>query len=141
MTLNRIGEWPEWKGWRHDIETAAALALSAVAPDLSGELSITLLTDAEIQELNLRFLGHDRTTDVLSFSLGDDDGLIGDVYVSPGEVQRNSVTHGVPHREEALRVVIHGTLHVLGLDHPAERREESDMFRLQERLLRSLGGS
>ena len=123
------------------METAAALALSAVAPDLSGELSITLLTDAEIQALNLRFLGRDRTTDVLSFSLGDDDGLMGDVYVSPGEVQRNSVAHSVPHRQEALRVVIHGTLHALGLDHPDDQREESDMFRLQERLLRSLGGS
>lgn len=108
---------------------------------MSGELSITLLTDVEIQELNLRFLGHDRTTDVLSFSLGDDDGLLGDVYVAPDEVLRNSVAHSVPHREEALRVVIHGTLHALGLDHPDERREESDMFRLQERLLRSLGRS
>ena len=91
--------------------------------------------------MNLRFLGRDRTTDVLSFSLGDDDGLIGDVYLSPDEVERNSVAHGAPHREEALRVVIHGTLHALGLDHPDERREESDMFRLQERLLRSLDRS
>ena len=76
---------------------------------------------------------------MLSFSLGDEDGLIGDIYLCPEEVRRNSVAHGVPHREEALRVVIHGTLHVLGLDHPEDRREESDMFRLQERLLRSLG--
>ncbi len=91
--------------------------------------------------MNLRFLGRDRTTDVLSFSLGDEDGLIGDVYLSPEEVRRNSAAHGVPHREEALRVVIHGTLHALGLDHPDECREESDMFRLQERLLKSLGRS
>ncbi len=117
------------------------MALSSGAKNLRGELSITLLTDTEIQEMNLRFLGRDRTTDVLSFSLGDDDGLIGDVYLSPDEVERNSVAHGAPHREEALRVVIHGTLHALGLDHPDERREESDMFRLQERLLRSLGRS
>ncbi len=138
VSLNLVDRWPEWASIRTDILTAIRVTLSAVAPEVGGELSVTLLTQTEIRDLNLRHLDRDGPTDVLSFSLGEEGDLVGDVYVCPEQVAANAAVHGVSAREEALRVVIHGTLHTLGLDHPEEDRDSSAMFLLQERLLRSI---
>jgi probable rRNA maturation factor len=103
------------------------------------EISVALLSDAEMQDLNRRYLGKDRTTDVLAFSLGEPGEVVGDVYVGFEQAARQAADHGVPPDEELVRLVVHGTLHVLGHDHPeGEEREASPMFRTQERLVREL---
>lgn len=105
------------------------------------EISVALLTDAVMRDLNHRYLGKDRTTDVLAFSLGEGDEVIGDVYVGFEQAGRQAAELGVPLEEELVRLVVHGTLHVLGHDHTdGELREASPMFALQERLVRELMG-
>lgn len=105
------------------------------------ELSVTLVSAAEIRELNRRFHDVHVPTDVLAFDLGPirrgaDDSLLGDVYVCPEVADRAARDLGIDAADEVVRLVVHGVLHLLGHDHPeGEERYESDMFRLQERLL------
>jgi probable rRNA maturation factor len=120
------------------IEAAVRRAL-ATGETPHVEISVALLPDAEMQRLNLRFLGKDRTTDVLAFSLPGAESTVGDVYVGYEQATRQAEEAGVPLAEELARLAIHGTLHVLGHDHPdGPDRVESPMFDLQERLLREL---
>lgn len=104
-------------------------------------LSIAFVSDREIASLNWKHLRHRGPTDVIAFGFapGARGGpVIGDVYVAPGVARRNAAAHGRGVREETLRLVVHGVLHVVGYDHPAdESRYESPMWRRQERLLRS----
>jgi probable rRNA maturation factor len=106
------------------------------------ELSVTLLGDDAIRALNREYLDRDHVTDVLAFSLGDADGpVLGDVYVGFEQARRQAAELGVDPDEEVVRLAIHGTLHVLGHDHPeGADRGESPMFALQERLLRRVVG-
>lgn len=104
-------------------------------------LSVTFLSDRAIAALNWRHLRHSGPTDVISFGFaaGAKGGpVIGDVYIAPGVARRNAVAVGRGVREETLRLVVHGVLHVLGYDHPADdSRYDSPMWRRQERLLRA----
>ncbi|HVX89469.1 MAG TPA: rRNA maturation RNase YbeY [Gemmatimonadales bacterium] len=116
-----------------------------VAAVLAGErrradVSVTFLGPARMRTLNREHLGHDRPTDVISFALpAPDGGLMGDVYVCRAEAARQAKALGVPLREELVRLVVHGTLHVLGYDHPeGEGRTTSAMWRRQERYVRRL---
>ncbi len=101
------------------------------------ELSITLLRDRAMARLNREHLEHDGTTDVLSFALFDGgEAPVGDIYIGVEQAARQAEALAVPLREELARLAIHGTLHVLGHDHPAGRnRERSRMWRVQERIL------
>jgi len=102
------------------------------------EISVAFLRDPEMRRLNKQFLGEDRTTDVLAFTFsGQDEPSVGDVYLGYDQAVRQAAEVGVPLREELARLAIHGTLHVLGHDHPhGEERSQSPMFLLQERLLK-----
>jgi probable rRNA maturation factor len=67
---------------------------------------------------------------------------VGDVYIAPNVARRNARAHGRSVREELLRLVVHGVLHVVGHDHPEDdARYESPMWKRQERLLRTLGAA
>lgn len=118
----------------------AAAVRRAVAAVLRGErrraeISVTFLGRDAMRALNRDYLAHDRPTDVIAFALPAPGGaLAGDVYVCRWVAERNARRHGVPLREELLRLVVHGTLHVLGHDHPeGEARLRSPMWRRQER--------
>lgn len=101
------------------------------------ELSVALLGDAEIAELNQRYLGHPGPTDVIAFGLHEPgDAPLGDVYVGVEQARRQAAEWGATPAEEVLRLAVHGTLHVLGWDHPTDAgRSESPMYRRQEELL------
>jgi probable rRNA maturation factor len=88
--------------------------------------------------MNRRHLGHAGPTDVISFAFRDPAGaVIGDVYIAPTVATANARRFGRPVREELLRLAVHGTLHVLGYDHPeGAARERSPMWRRQEALVR-----
>jgi len=105
------------------------------------DISITFLGAVSMRRLNDEYLGHDRPTDVISFGLAGPDGrLAGDVYVCRAIAVRNARRHGVPLRQELVRLVIHGTLHVLGYDHPdGDHRTRSPMWQRQERYVKRFG--
>jgi probable rRNA maturation factor len=117
----------------------------AVEAVLRGEgrealVSVTFLGREAMRQLNLRHKGRDRPTDVLAFSLGDPSGRVaGDVYVCPWVAAREARARGIPLREELLRLVVHGTLHALGDEHPEDAgRTRSPMWRRQERYVEAL---
>ena len=119
---------------------------AAVEHVLRGErraarVAVTFLGKSQMRRLNAVFLGHDTTTDVISFPLPQPDGSIaGDIYVCRYTAARNARQHRAGVRDELLRLIIHGTLHVLGWDHPAgTARVRSPMWRRQEKYLAALG--
>lgn len=104
-------------------------------------ISITFLTGPRMRGLNRRTLGRDRATDVIAFPLRHAGSVAGDVYVCPSVASRSARAAGVTEREELLRLVVHGVLHVLGYEHPeGDGRTRSAMWRTQERYVRMLSG-
>ena len=120
------------------VEHAARAALLDRGVD-EGELSITLLDDAGMAALNQEWKGRAGPTDVLAFPLhGEGEALVGDVYVGVERAVAQADELDEPAPRELARLAIHGTLHVLGWDHPEDGREESEMWRHQERILEEL---
>jgi probable rRNA maturation factor len=118
------------------LSAAVRLTLTAEGHG-SAEISVTLLDDDQIRRLNAEYLGKDVPTDVLAFALGDEKAPLGDVYVGFDQARRQAAELGVPVTEELVRLVVHGTLHTLGYDHPeGTEREGSPMFVRQEELVR-----
>jgi len=97
----------------------------------ASELSVSFVSEEEIAELHVRYMGEEGPTDVLSFPLGDDAGgiaVLGDVVIAPAVAARNN-----PEVEGELRLLlVHGILHLLGYDHE-EDEERAVMWELQER--------
>ena len=107
----------------------------------AAEISVALVSDVEIASLNEDYLQHEGPTDVISFALHEQgESPLGDIYVGIEQATRQAAEFGATPSEEVLRLAIHGTLHVLGWEHPeGAGRTESEMFARQEELLRGLG--
>jgi probable rRNA maturation factor len=105
-------------------------------------VSVAFVSNRTIAALNVRHVGRRGPTDVISFGFDRPtakDPVIGDIYIAPGVARANARERGVSMREEIVRLLVHGTLHVLGHDHPeADGRERSPMWKRQERLVSRL---
>lgn len=103
------------------------------------ELSLALVTDPQIHDLNQRYRGKDKPTDVLSFPLADDlqPWLLGDVVISVETAARQAQRRGHTLPDELQTLLIHGILHLLGYDHEVSRREAIRMRR-KEREVKTL---
>jgi len=102
-------------------------------------LEVVVVSDRAIHELNRRWLGHDRPTDVVAFDLRDDfEGPDGEIYVSADTARREALQRGVMVAAELLLYCVHGALHLLGYDDhdPADRDR---MHRRQAEIMRDLG--
>ena len=123
---------------RSRIRQAAVAALNAERVK-DALISITFVGRATITRINRRYLGRRRPTDVISFGLGRmgrRGAVIGDIYICAEIARENARRQNVGAGEELLRLVIHGTLHVLGHEHPeGSDRPASPMWRKQERIL------
>ena len=107
------------------------------APDAT--VSVTFVTPAAMRRVNAKAFGRRRPTDVIAFRLPVAGGLVGDIYVCPAVARQSAKALRVSTSEELTRLLVHGTLHVLGYDHPAgPGRERSAMWRRQERYVRRL---
>ena len=104
------------------------------------DLSVTFLGPVTMRRLNRRYNGHDEPTDVIAFTLATpDERTVGDVYLCAAVAARQARAHGVSRRQELVRLVVHGILHVLGPDHPdGAERTRSAMWRRQERYVAGL---
>ena len=105
-----------------------------------GLVSVTFLGRDSMQRLNAAHKGQDRPTDVLTFALGGTKGqVIGDVYICAWVARREARARGIPLTEELIRLVVHGTLHAVGREHPeGPDRTRSAMWRRQERYVEAL---
>jgi probable rRNA maturation factor len=95
-------------------------------------INVVFVQPKYIQKLNKQYRGIDLVTDVLSFNMSSDDG---EIYICPTYVYESF--KGSDFEEEILRLIIHGTLHILGYNHKGSLNDSSneEMFKLQEDLI------
>jgi probable rRNA maturation factor len=108
-------------------------------------ISVAFVRTREIQRMNREHLRRNRPTDVIAFgfrSVGRGAPVVGDIYIAPDVARESARANGITVREEIFRLVVHGTLHVLGYDHPETgARTRSAMWQKQERLVARLARS
>ena len=108
------------------------------------ELSLALVGDREIQELNARYRNKNEPTDVLSFpfdaSVPAGNRMLGDVVISVDRAERQARMRGKRLETEIERLLIHGILHLLGYDHERSESEAKAMRALERKLSRALCG-
>ena len=88
-----------------------------------GEIGYLFVDDEKILEVNREYLGHDYYTDVITFDYDEDDTVSGDIVISLDTVRPNAQLFGKTYEEELYRVIIHGILHLCGINDkgPGER--------------------
>lgn len=122
--------------------------------DENFELSITIVNNQKIQEINREYRLIDRATDVISFAMEDnveeemaiffeeDDlpfpRLLGDIFISIDQAIEQAAQYGHSLERELGFLVVHGFLHLNGFDHQTPA-EEKEMFGLQEKILKEYG--
>jgi rRNA maturation RNase YbeY len=84
-----------------------------------GDISYIFCSDAKILAINKEFLNHDYYTDIITFDYAEGDIISGDIYISLDTVFTNADTYNVSFDNELFRVIIHGILHLCGIDDKA----------------------
>lgn len=109
------------------------------------ELSILLVDDDEMTQLNRQYLSRDHPTNVLAFAMGEgeDTGLhpdlLGDVVISTETAEQEAQQRGVTLKEEMALLLVHGILHLLGYEHEDVPEEAAKMEATQQEVLTRLG--
>lgn len=136
----RIAE-PAWTEALPDLAAICQRALNAGAQQMqaSGEVSLLLTNNAEIQILNRDWRGKDKPTDVLSFPSDPlDQPFLGDIAVAMGVTQTDAEARPIELDQHLSHLLIHGLLHLLGHDHKDDT-EAGEMEALEVAALASLG--
>ena len=118
----------------------AAIVREALASEgrRAGEVSILFARDSDLRELNRRWRGIDRATDVLSFPYAEERGRVdGDLVISLDRLHAQATRYRVTPGKELARLVVHGTLHLAGLDHH-QASERLHMRRREARVMRAV---
>ena len=115
------------------------------------EVSVSFVDNAEIRDLNKKFRGIDKATDVLSFPLFDYEGeseeppvdemlgMLGDVVLSLEKAKSQAKTYGHSFEREVAFLTVHSMLHLLGYDHETSEEDEADMRRRQSAVMDLMG--
>lgn len=147
ITISNELDDPLPTDWLVDL---AETAMRAEDLPESTQLSITLVAESRMSQLNREYMGKQGATDVLSFPIEDfsseiedrgDDGpplMLGDIVICPPVVGRNAAAAEVAFDDELALMVVHGTLHLLGRDH--ELDEEAEAMEQREREILALVG-
>jgi len=103
--------------------TAWIKAVAATYGRKVGEVGYLFVDDEKILEVNREYLGHDYYTDIITFDYDEDDTISGDLVISLDTVRTNAGQFGKTYDEELHRVIIHGILHLCGINDkgPGER--------------------
>jgi len=104
----------------------------------AGHISLVFVSSKEMQLLNKTFRGKNRPTDVLSFA-PIESGSIGELVFSLPVLKKQAVEHGLSLKLELGYMVLHGVLHLLGLDHERSVSEAKRMFRIQDKVFDAVG--
>ena len=103
--------------------TAGIKAVAASDGRRVGEIGYMFVDDEKILEVNREYLGHDYYTDIITFDYDEGDVISGDLVISLDTVRTNAEMFGKTYEEELHRVIIHGILHLCGINDkgPGER--------------------
>lgn len=109
IDVERVSRWIAEVVKQHDLEL--------------GEITYNFTNDDRILEYNKQYLQHDFYTDIITFDYDHDGVVSGDIVISLDTVASNAEQYGTDPDEEILRVIIHGVLHLCGIDDkgPGER--------------------
>ena len=113
----------------------------------TGDFSLHFISDEEMKSLNSEYRGIDDPTDILTFAINDGEAFpsvegeeneLGDIFISIDSMTRNADALSVDRAEELRRLLVHGVLHLRGMDHKTNDFSTEPMLREQERILEAL---
>lgn len=125
-----------------DLQAVADKVLAITETSLDSEIGLQIIEDAQMQQLNLQYMGIDSPTDVLSFPVpfqNPDTGnpYLGDILISYPTAARQAEAAGHPVAEEICLLLVHGILHLLGYDH-LTTEDKTAMWDIQDTILTAL---
>lgn len=131
------------------IKKCCAAALDEEEIGERAEVSLTIVDNEEIRELNNEFRGKDSVTDVLSFPMGENGEydvnpetnriMLGDIVISAERAMQQAEEYGHSFEREMCFLATHSMFHLLGYDHEVSEEEEKIMFQKQSKVLDRLG--
>lgn len=89
-----------------------------------GDINIIFCSDNYLLDINLRYLGHDYFTDIVTFDYCEGGKLSGDLFISLDSVRENAAFYGAGFSDELDRVIVHGLLHLIGYDDHTPAQQE-----------------
>lgn len=133
------------KNYEEDFTAIIEQALKTLHIEDDVEVSCVLVDDERIHEINKEYRHIDRSTDVISFAMEDNDQFyvegmprtLGDIFISVDHAKKQAEEYGHSLRREMCFLFTHGILHLLGYDHMTDE-QENEMFGLQDQILGSL---
>lgn len=131
--------------YEQDFTAIIEQALKTLGIEDDVEVSCVLVDDERIHEINREYRHIDRSTDVISFAMEDNDQFyvegmprtLGDIFISVDHAKKQAEEYGHSLRREMCFLFTHGILHLLGYDHMADEQEK-EMFGLQDQILGAL---
>ena len=135
------------KEMKKELSQAARLSLLVMGRRDKVEISLTFVDNQEIRKLNRQYRGIDRPTDVLSFALTEGEAqpvpeggrqILGDIVISVERAKEQADSYGHSLRREMVFLMVHGMLHLLGLDH--QEQEERLFMEVKQRQVLGLMG-
>ncbi len=139
--VHEAGHWDALAGADQLIREAAAAVANAPEIDLGGDVAATIALgdDALVRDLNKRFRGQDKPTNVLSFpSAAGDETSLGDIVFALQTLEREATDLAIPLAHHLQHLTVHGLLHLLGFDH-IDEAEAEEMEALETAILARLG--
>lgn len=131
--------------YEQDFTAIIEQALKTLDIEDDVEVSCVLVDDERIHEINREYRHIDRSTDVISFAMEDNDQFyvegmprtLGDIFISVDHAKKQAEEYGHSLRREMCFLFTHGILHLLGYDHMTDEQEK-EMFGLQDEILGAL---
>ena len=131
--------------YEQDFTAIIEQALKTLGIEVAVEVSCVLVDDERIHEINREYRHIDRSTDVISFAMEDNDQFyvegmprtLGDIFISVDHAKKQAEEYGHSLRREMCFLFTHGILHLLGYDHMTDEQEK-EMFGLQDKILGAL---
>lgn len=131
--------------YEEDFTAIIEQALKTLEIEDDVEVSCVLVDDERIHEINREYRHIDRSTDVISFAMEDNDQFyvegmprtLGDIFISVDHAKKQAEEYGHSLRREMCFLFTHGILHLLGYDHMTDEQEK-EMFGLQDKILGAL---
>ena len=129
--------------YKKDYELIFSKALNLLDRNINSCCSVIFVTPERIHEINREYRNIDRSTDVISFALQDEQDAfeieeveeeLGDIFINVQAIRDQAKEYGHSNRREACFLFCHGILHLLGYDHMT-KEEEKEMFSLQDQIL------